>query len=133
MDSRIIAIVDDDSSVLKALARRLSVRSFVAKTYRSGFEFLASLHEELPDCLIADLHMPEMTGLELQEALVQRGVNIPTIIITAYDEPMMRLRCESAGAFAYLSKPLKQTPLFAAIEDGCRKSALHRQGRSTIS
>lgn len=133
MNGCIIAIVDDDSSVLKALARLLTAHSFVARTYPSGFEFLASLQEELPDCLIADLHMPDMTGLDLQEALAQRGVNIPTIIITGYDEATMRRRCEAAGALAYLSKPLKQSPLFAAIEDGCRKSTLQRQGRPAIS
>lgn len=79
-------------------------------------QFLDSLSDELPDCLIADLQMPEMTGLELQRALAGKGVRIPTIIITAHDETGMRDRCKSAGAVAYLSKPLHDTSLFAAID-----------------
>jgi len=110
-----IAVVDDDPSVLKALTRLLSTRSFIAKTYLSGPQFLASLPEALPDCLVADLQMPEMTGLELQQNLVGRGIRIPTIIITAHDEPGMRDRCKSVGAIAYLSKPVQDTVLFAAI------------------
>lgn len=114
--ARMIAIVDDDPSVLKALARLLSARSFTAKTFPSGLQFLASLPEELPDCLIADLQMPEMTGLELQQNLVRKGFKIPTIVITAHDEPGMRERCKSAGVIAYLAKPVHDTSLFAAID-----------------
>ena len=110
-----IAIVDDDPSVLRALARLLSTRSFNPKTYLSGPQFLASLPEALPDCLIADLQMPEMTGLELQQNLILKGIQIPTIIVTAYDEAGMRERCKSAGAIAYLSKPVQDATLFAAI------------------
>jgi FixJ family two-component response regulator len=110
-----IAIVDDDPSVLKALARLLRTRSFNSRTYLSGPQFLASLPEALPDCLIADLQMPEMTGLELQQNLILKGIQIPTIIVTAYDEAGMRERCKSAGAIAYLSKPVQDAMLFAAI------------------
>jgi FixJ family two-component response regulator len=113
--SHSVAIVDDDPSVLKALARLLSVRSFVARTYQSGAQFLDSLAEGPPDCLILDLQMPEMTGLELQQNLNRRGLRIPTIIITAHDEAGMRDRCKSAGAVAYLSKPVQDTLLFDAI------------------
>jgi len=113
---RSIAIVDDGPSVLKALARLLGAHSFATKTYLSAPQFLASLAEGLPDCLIADLQMPEMTGLELQLSLARRGVQIPTIIITAHDEAGMRERCKSAGAIAYLAKPVSDTSLFAAID-----------------
>ena len=119
--SRSIAIVDDDPSVLKALARLLATRSFTAKTYISAPQFLASLPEGLPDCLIADLQMPEMTGLELQLDLARRGLQIPTIIITAHDEAGMRARCKSAGAIAYLAKPVSDTSLFAAIDSAGKR------------
>jgi FixJ family two-component response regulator len=112
---RSIAIVDDDPAVLKALARLLATRSFATKTYLSAPQFLASLSEGLPDFLIADQQMPEMTGLELQLDLARRGAKIPTIIITAHDEAGMRARCKSAGAIAYLAKPVSDTSLFAAI------------------
>jgi FixJ family two-component response regulator len=111
-----IAIVDDDPSVLKALARLLRARAFEARTYASAREFLSALHEGLPECLIVDLQMPDMTGLELQRHLIRRGLRIPTIVITAHNEAGARERCESAGAVAFLSKPLQDTSLFAAIE-----------------
>jgi FixJ family two-component response regulator len=95
--TRLVAIVDDDPSVLKALARLLRTRSFSATTYLSGTQFLDSLAEGLPDCLILDLQMPEMTGLELQHNLTRRGIRIPTIIITAHNEAGMRERCTSGG------------------------------------
>jgi FixJ family two-component response regulator len=119
--SRLVAIVDDDPSVLKALARLLSTRSFIVKTYLSGPLFLAAQPRDLPGCLIADLQMPEMTGLELQHNLKRQGVHIPTIIITAHDEAGMRERCKAAGAVAYLSKPVQDVLLFDAIEAAGRE------------
>ena len=81
-----IAIVDDDPFVLKALARLLAAHSFIVRTYQSGPQFLAELPEGKPDCLIVDLQMPEMTGFDLQQNLIRKGLLIPTIIITAHDE-----------------------------------------------
>ena len=112
-----IAIVDDDPSVLKALARLLRARAFEARTYTSAREFLGSLHEGLPECLIVDLQMPDMTGLELKRHLTHSGVRIPTIVITAHNEAGARERCELAGVTAFLSKPLQDTSLLAAIDD----------------
>src|SRR5262249_6814261 len=111
-----VAIVDDDPGVLKALARLLSARSFVTRTYLSGPQFLVSLPDGVPDYLIVDLQMPEMNALELQHDLARRGIKIPTIIITAHDEAGMQERCMSAGAIAYLSKPVHGTTLLAAID-----------------
>jgi FixJ family two-component response regulator len=114
--ARWIAIVDDDPSVLKALGRSLRVRAHQTRTYGSAQEFLASLPEGLPECLIVDIQMPEMTGLELHQHLTREGIRIPTIVITAYGDPIVRKRCESAGVAAFLSKPLQQGLLFAAID-----------------
>jgi FixJ family two-component response regulator len=113
---RNFAIIDDDPAVLKALARLLRTHSFTVTTFPSGQQFLASLPEPLPDCLILDLQMPGMTGLEVQQDLARRGIRIPTIIITAHDEAGIREQCKSAGAIAYLAKPVPQAELFAAIE-----------------
>ena len=114
-----IAIVDDDPSVLKALARLIRTRAFRAQTYGSAQEFLAALPDGQPECLIVDMQMPEMTGLELQLHLTSRGINIPTIVITAHGDTRVRERCEAAGAKAFLSKPLQDSSLFAAIERAC--------------
>jgi FixJ family two-component response regulator len=113
---QLIAIVDDDPSVLKALKRLLNTRSLSAKTYQSGPQFLTSLDEELPDCLIIDLQMPYMPGLEVQQHLLRRGVQIPTIFVTAQGDAAVRKRCEAMGAVAFLAKPFPADALFAAID-----------------
>jgi FixJ family two-component response regulator len=116
-----IAIVDDDPSVLKALARFLTVRAIEVRTYESARAFLASLpdgvSDGLPECLIVDLQMPEMSGLELQHHLNRAGIRIPTIVITANRDAELREQCEAAGAETYLLKPLQDTSLLAAIEN----------------
>jgi FixJ family two-component response regulator len=112
-----IAIVDDDPSVLKGLARLLRARGFDTKTYRSARDFLATLPDGLPQFLIVDLQMPGMSGLELQRHLIREGIKIPTIVITAHYEAGAREPCESAGVAAFLSKPLQDARLLAAIDD----------------
>lgn len=110
-----IAIVDDDVSVLKALSRLLGARSFATETYPSAQAFLDSLRNGRPECLIVDLQMPEMTGLELQRHLIGNGIHIPTIVITAHNDVNSRERCKTAGAIEYLLKPLQSATLLAAI------------------
>src|SRR3954454_12143448 len=101
-----IAVVDDDPSVLKALKRTLRVHEFQPKTFGSAKEFLSSLVEGSPACLIADLQMPDMTGLELHQHLRCSRIEIPTIIITAHPDARVLDRIDSAGVSAVLSKPV---------------------------
>jgi FixJ family two-component response regulator len=108
-----IAIVDDDPAVLKALSRLLRSHAFRARTYGSGREFLAALPAGVPDCLIVDLQMPEMNGLELQQHLVDSGVRIPTILITAHADVALP---DQAGLVASLRKPLQEKALLDAID-----------------
>jgi FixJ family two-component response regulator len=123
-----IAIVDDDPSVLKALARLLHTRAVETRTFTSARDFLAALSDGHPECLIVDLQMPEMTGLELQRHLTRNGIQIPTIVITAHNEADMRELCESAGAASFLLKPLQDTSLLAAI-NAARDRNSPTQGR----
>lgn len=111
-----VAIVDDDSAVRKALARLLGASEIRSRSYASAREFLDSLTSEVPECLIVDLQMPEMTGLELQGELFRAGTRIPTIVITAHNEAGLRERCLAAGAAAYLVKPLDANVLLASID-----------------
>jgi len=110
-----IAIVDDDAAVRTALTRLLQT-SYEAQAFASASEFLASLYHRSPDCLILDLQMPEMNGLELQVYLARAGIKIPTIIVTAHDESSSRAQCTAAGAVAYLVKPLRKATLVKAID-----------------
>src|SRR5262245_53653439 len=110
-----VAVVDDDLSVRKALSRLLSACSFETAAYGSARDFLLSLESWRPECIIIDLHMPEFTGLDLQKYLSHHGIDIPTIIITAYNEPGVSERCHAAGAAAFLLKPVNSSTLIAAI------------------
>jgi FixJ family two-component response regulator len=114
--SRWIAVVDDDVAVLKALGRLLRAHGLDAKTFASAQEFLAMLPHDLPQCLVLDLHMPDMGGLELQQHLARSGINLPIVIITANDSVEIRERCEAAGSIAFLRKPLQEAALFSAIK-----------------
>ena len=109
-----IAVVDDDPAVLKALSRLLRSRAFHVYTYGSGQEFLASLPNGLPECLIVDLQMPDMNGVELQQHLVSSGINIPAILITAHGDAV--LHSHEGGFVARLRKPLQEETLFDAID-----------------
>jgi FixJ family two-component response regulator len=115
-NSGCIAIVDDDPFVLRALERLLRARALEVRTYTSARGFLAGLPLGLPVCLIVDLQMPEMSGLELQHQLTRSGIRIPTIVITAHNETSARERCEAAGCAAFLAKPLQPASLLVAIE-----------------
>jgi FixJ family two-component response regulator len=110
-----IAIVDDDISVRKALARVLSAHSFEAEIFGSAREFITSPRLRNFECLILDQNMPDVTGLDLQNHLNHMGIAIPTIIITAYNEIGLREKCIAAGAASFLVKPIDSDILIDAI------------------
>jgi len=110
-----ISIVDDEPHVRDALVRLLKAQSFDAKAFDSAAAFIASLDDSVPDCLVVDFHMPEMTGLQLQKYLHQVRIAIPTVVITAHDDAKIRQLCTAFGASAFLIKPLSNAVLIGAI------------------
>lgn len=101
-----VAVVDDDASVRRALARLLGAYFFTVRTYPSGLEFLESLESTAPDCLVLDLHMPTISGLEVLRRLSAGGFSFPVVILTAHDDVGVRSRCQLAGATTILAKPV---------------------------
>jgi FixJ family two-component response regulator len=87
------------------------------KTFGSAREFLASLPECSPQCVVLDIHMPEMTGLELQDRLAAQGSCVPVILMTAYDTPQTRQRARQAGGFGFLLKPFDKQALLNAVAE----------------
>jgi FixJ family two-component response regulator len=110
-----VAVVDDEASVRKALRRLLCASGLAAETFASGQEFLEWRKNHRVDCVVLDLQMPGLTGLEVQQHLLRAGVRLPVVIITGHDEPTTHAQCLSAGAAAYLCKPLDDEVLLAAI------------------
>ena len=111
----LIAVVDDEACVSKALKRLLRTEGFRAETFASGAAFLNWLQSETPDCVVLDLHLPQMDGFAVQARLAQQGVRVPVIVITGRDSLQARQRAMAAGAAAYLAKPLKDEALLEAI------------------
>ena len=115
--------MDDDAGVRRAYARLIGAYSYLVQTYGSGPEFLASLSTSVPACLIVDLTMQDMTGLELLCRLSDTGLRIPGIVVTARDEPGAQEGCEAYGAVAFFVKPLIGDRLLRAIEDAMSRPA----------
>jgi FixJ family two-component response regulator len=112
---RSIAVVDDDAAVRKAMVRLLRAAGFNPRGFGSGQEFLQSWLTDRPDCLVLDLQMPGLAGSEVQRTLRLAAAHLPTIVITAHDEPGTRAECMELGAIAYLLKPLDQQALLEAL------------------
>ena len=111
-----VAVVDDDLSVRTALARLLALNSYSAEAFGSAREFLDSLGRRRPECIVLDLQMPDLNGFELQLHMRRCEIRIPTVIVTAYNEPGLEERCSGAGASAFLVKPLSAATLMTAID-----------------
>ena len=110
-----VAIVDDDPSIRTALARLLGRHGIECRTYSSARDFLEALPSGPPHCLIVDVNMPDMTGLELQRELSNAGFRIPAIVITANADQRMARAAASLGAVAFLPKPVPADKLMAAV------------------
>jgi FixJ family two-component response regulator len=117
-----IAIVDDDESVRRALARLLRSLGHEPLVFASGEEFLRSLLNRRPDCVLMDLHLPKSTGLEILQSMRERSRTPPVIVMTGFDEPGTRERCLAAGAVDYMAKPIEAAGLSAALNRALQTS-----------
>lgn len=118
----LISIVDDDQSFGASLRRLLKSLDYSVAVFASGAQFLASSQVAATACLIVDVHMPEMTGVELYEHLIERGHAIPTILVTAFPDDRVKECMLNLGVECYLHKPLVE----AALID-CIRSAVARR------
>jgi FixJ family two-component response regulator len=112
---RLIAIVDDDTAVRRAICRIITSAGLASEGFSSAEEFLSHSWDESPNCLILDLGLPGMSGLELQRLLAADHDQIPIVFITGRDNSESRDLALRAGAIAFLVKPLKEEALLGAI------------------
>ena len=114
-DAPLLALVDDDEDVRVALARLVASAGFAVESFDSGAEFLQSIEDHEPDCVVLDLHMPGMSGFEVQATLARTHATVPVVVITGHDTPESRARALRLGARDYLCKPVDDEALLAAI------------------
>ena len=111
----LVCVVDDDTAMLRALRLLIATSGFSVETYASAEQFLESSRARTVDCLVVDVHLGGVSGLDLHEGLVRSGSPIPVVFITAYDDGPTRERARRSGAVEYLTKPFDEEVLIDAI------------------
>lgn len=124
VEPSLVAVVDDDEAFRDSLRRLLKSHGYAVAVFPSAGEFLASSLLPATACLVTDVHMPDMTGVDLCEYLIAMGRAIPTILITAHAEDGVRQRMLGLGVACYLHKPLDEAVLMDclrhAVAGGCK-------------
>jgi len=122
----IVFLLDDEHSVVVALARMLQSSGFTVRPYTSVAEFLEAHDAETPGCLVADVRMPEMSGLELQRTLLARGIDRAIVFVTGQGDIPTTVQAMKAGAVTFLSKPVQRAELVAAVREALLRDAFGR-------
>ena len=115
-DKRLIHIVDDEDSIRRSAGFMLKTSGFAVETWTSGVEFLKHVKNAEPGCILLDVRMPEMDGLEVQQALAERGVAMPVVVLTGHGDISIAVRAMKAGAVDFIEKPFEKAVLISAIE-----------------
>jgi len=123
----LIYVVDDDPSVRRALERLLRSAGYDAKTFASALEFMEFKHPDEPGCLVLDIKMPELNGLDLQDLLAEKGITIPVIFITGHGTVPDSVRALKGGAMDFLQKPFNDNELLDAVSRGITNHRRLRQ------
>ena len=128
MSDRIIHLVDDDEAIRRSAGFMLKTSGYQVRSYSSGVELLKDAKELSPGCILLDVRMPGMDGLQVQEALQERGIGFPVIVMTGHGDVGVAVQAMKAGAVDFIEKPFEKAVLLSAIEEGF--SRLEQTGRS---
>ena len=129
----IIALVDDDPSVRRGLERLIRSMGWKAETFASAQEFLARVGVEAPSCVVLDLQMPGLTGLELQKQMAEVGLETPIVFLTGHGNIPATVQAMKAGAIEFLTKPVEEQNLLKAIHEAIERDRRTRQQRADMS
>jgi FixJ family two-component response regulator len=128
MSKPIVYVVDDDDGMRRALTLLLSTVGYATEAYARPGDFLAHFKREEPGCLVLDIRMPEMSGLELQQQLNRTGCMLPIIFITGHGDVPMAVQAMKAGAFEFIQKPFRDQDLLDQINHALQHDAENRKG-----
>ena len=118
LETPLVHIVDDDEAVRRSVSFALKTSGFQVRAYESGSEILKGAPDLEAGCILLDIRMPGMDGLEVQEALKSKGVTLPVVIMTGHGDVSLAVRAMKAGAIDFIEKPFEKAVLLSAIEHG---------------
>jgi FixJ family two-component response regulator len=129
----IVFVVDDDPSIREAIKSLVSLEGLRVETFGSAQEFLRSERPELPGCVVLDVELPGLSGLDLQRELAAHGIKLPIVFITGYGDIPMSVRAMKAGATEFLTKPFRDQDLLDAIQQALERDRAARQHSREIA
>lgn len=130
--SGIVFVIDDDASLRRAIQRVLTSVGLHVELFGSAREFLAAYRPDVPSCVVLDVRLPGMSGLDLQRELTSSGIHIPIIFITSYGDIPMSVGAMKAGAVEFLTKPFRDQDLLDAIQLALKRDRLHRESQADL-
>jgi FixJ family two-component response regulator len=131
-DDAVVFVVDDDASVRRSTERLVRPLGLGIQTFASAREFLDGARLDRPGCLVLDVHMPGLSGLDLQRELAQRAIEIPIIFLTGRGDIPTTVRAMKAGAVEFLTKPVKARDLLAAIRSAIERGRVSHEARRDV-
>ena len=129
----IVFVVDDDSSIREGIKSLLSLAGLRVETFASAHEFLRNERPDLPGCVVLDVELPGLSGLDLQRELAAHGIKLPIIFITGYGDIPMSVRAMKAGAMEFLTKPFRDQDLLDAIQQALDRDRAARRHSKEIA
>jgi len=130
--SGVVFVIDDDASLRRAIRRVLGSVGLQVELFGSAHEFLAASRPDVPSCVVLDIRLPGMSGLDLQRELTSAGIHIPLIFITSYGDIPMSVRAMKAGAVEFLTKPFRDQDLLDAIQLALKRDRLRRESEADV-
>jgi FixJ family two-component response regulator len=128
-----VYVVDDDPPVLKAVSRLLRAANFAVTTFNSAQEFLERHDHSVPGCLVLDLSMPGLNGLELQEKLLETGEGLPIIFLSGHGDVPASVKAMKHGAIDFLTKPVERETLLPAVRTALAKDCANRLAQREVA
>jgi FixJ family two-component response regulator len=130
--SGVVFVIDDDASLRRAIQRVLGSVGLHVELFGSAREFLAASRPDVASCLVLDVRLPGMSGLDLQRELTSAGIHIPLIFITSHGDIPMSVRAMKAGAVEFLTKPFRDQDLLDAIQLALKRDRLRRESEADV-
>jgi len=131
--SQVVFVVDDDASMRDAISRLLNAVGLTVQTFASAREFLNRRLPDVPGCVVLDVRLPGLSGLDLQREMVEKGIHIPVVFITGHGDIPMSVQAMKAGAVEFLTKPFRDQDLLDAVRLGIQLDRKEREERAELA